>query len=383
MRLAHVDIARGLCILLVVVGHNPTLSPEGSLFNQILGTFRMPLLFFVAGTFFRSDTPLRELALTKADALLKPFVVMALLQAPFRFALWDADPVSYALSVLAGSGNYAPWFYALWFLPHLWLLFLFSWCIARVSRRFQLKVPELVMLMGTLLMLGVQMLPVFWQLPVEVMGMAFLVKGLPFSADLLPISCFFFLLGMLTRNAFHRLQFRWPALLLSATVLAWTMLLYQPQVSLYDRSYSHIFASTAAALAGCTIVIEVSAAIVRLPRLSAWLAYCGFNSLFILLFHSPLQSAARRVLEESWGENSLPAGVGAYVSSIAASLMLAHVIRQRPWLGVLFLPLKQVRKTADDARYGRTAAAPAVMASAAAGDPGDLDSESPPIARRA
>jgi fucose 4-O-acetylase-like acetyltransferase len=381
MRLAHVDIARGLCILLVAVGHNPTLSPDGSLFTQILGTFRMPLMFFIAGTFFSSQTPLRELALQKADALLKPFIVMAALQAPFRFAFWHADPLHYLLGVLSGSGNHLPWLYALWFLPHLWLLFLFSWCIARLSRHWGLKTPEMLMLMGTLLMLGVQWLPVFWLLPIDIMGASVTLQGLPFAADLLPISSFFFLLGMLTRKSFHAVHFRWPALLLSGSVLAWTTALYEPHVSLFDRGYSHIFASTASALAGSAVIIQLAAALSRVPRLSTWLAYCGVNSLFILMFHSPIQNGVRRFLNMSWGQNNLLSGLMAYGTCIVGSLILAHMIRRRAWLSMLFLPMKQVRQS-HPARHPRPSFTASRQTSAHA-DTIDLDIEASPIARRA
>jgi len=344
MRLLHVDIARGLCILLVALGHNPTLSPDGSHFNQILGTFRMPLMFFIAGTFFVSQTPFRALLTQKADALLKPFLVMALLQAPFRLAFWDADPLTYSLGVLSGSGNYLPWLYALWFLPHLWLLFLFSWGIARLSRHWDLKTPEMLMLMGTLLMLGVQTLPVFWLRPVEVNGLHVVLKGLPFSADLLPISSFFFLLGMLVKRSFHEMQFRWPALLLSIAILSWTIVLYLPRVSLFERGYTHLFAGTVAALAGSAIVIELAAALVKVPRLAKWLAYCGTNSLFILMFHSPIQNSIIKLLDKGRGYDSMLSATIAYAACIAASLAAAHVSRKHLWLGVLFLPLKQLRK---------------------------------------
>src|SRR5690606_13504775 len=203
MRLLHIDVARGLCILLVALGHNTTLSPEGSAFNHILGLFRMPMMFFIAGTFFVSRVPFGELAWHKADALIKPFMVMALIQAPLRIAFWDVDPVTYGLGALSASGSYLIWLCPLWFLPHLWLVFLFAWGVIRLSERLSLKTPEMIMLMGTLLMLGVQILPLFWQVPVQVMGQTFTLQGLPFSADLLPISSFFFLIGVLARRSFH------------------------------------------------------------------------------------------------------------------------------------------------------------------------------------
>ena len=53
-RYEHVDIARGIAILLVVMGHSCS-STSGDLNRMILG-FHMPLFFFLSGLFAKEYT---------------------------------------------------------------------------------------------------------------------------------------------------------------------------------------------------------------------------------------------------------------------------------------------------------------------------------------
>lgn len=338
MRLQHVDMARGICILLVALGHNQVLMPHDAAFNHWLGTIRMPLLFLIAGTFFQPHVPLGQLARLKADTLLKPFLVMALLHAPLRIAFWHVPPLEFGLGVLSGSGNYLPWLYALWFLPHLWLVFLLAWLLHHGQQRLKLEMPERLMVTASLLAIGFVTLPWFWMTSLEPIGMKFTLLGLPFSADLLPISTSFFMLGYMVRRAFHQMRFRGATLVLALAVFSWTQALYHPEVGLFDRRYSHLFACTVAALSGTAVVLELASWLTRFPSLARFIAHCGINSLFILMFHSPIQSTVMSVLDRSMGAGSLLAAGMAYVICVGSSLMLAKLIRRHWWLGMFFLP---------------------------------------------
>ncbi|MDO4803168.1 MAG: acyltransferase family protein [Prevotellaceae bacterium] len=53
-RIDYLDIAKAICIVLVVVGHfNPSLAPEGWHTSvDVIYTFHMPLFMFVSGFLF-------------------------------------------------------------------------------------------------------------------------------------------------------------------------------------------------------------------------------------------------------------------------------------------------------------------------------------------
>lgn len=343
MRLAHIDVTRGLCILLVVVGHNQALTAPDSLGNALLAAFRMPLLFFIAGTFFRPETPLAALAREKAHALVKPFVVMALLHAPFRIMWWGADPAEYALGILSGSGSYLPWIYALWFLPHLWLVFMAAWGIDKVFKHNHLKNAEKLLVLGALLMGGTLLLPVFWMRPIQILETPMMLKGLPLSADLLPISLFYFFVGHLFKELFHRAAFRWQTTTLALVAFAGIFALYNPRTGLFSRLYTDLLACTATAFAGIVLLTQLASLLSTWETARRYLARCGIDSLFILLFHSPIQSMAIKILHlAGWPLSSVTGWVG-FAISVLCSLALARVIRSTPALGWLFLPPHQIK----------------------------------------
>jgi len=52
-RLAMIDIAKGLGILLIVLGHNRIFAAGESSLANLLGSFRLPFFFFISGAPFR------------------------------------------------------------------------------------------------------------------------------------------------------------------------------------------------------------------------------------------------------------------------------------------------------------------------------------------
>ena len=88
-RLVWVDIARGICIFLVVFGHTLTgLTSRHILESRVLvfveqgmRTFRMPLFFFIAGLFAPRaiGSSLTALVINKARTILYPYVVWSVL----------------------------------------------------------------------------------------------------------------------------------------------------------------------------------------------------------------------------------------------------------------------------------------------------------------
>lgn len=66
-RLEYVDLAKGICIIMVVVYHCP-----GLIFIPSLKILRMPLYFFLSGMFFKSYDGFRSFVLKKVNNLLIP-----------------------------------------------------------------------------------------------------------------------------------------------------------------------------------------------------------------------------------------------------------------------------------------------------------------------
>lgn len=79
-RLEWIDLAKGICMLLVVAGHlfwgpGNTVFPEQMWLDNCMTTFRMPLYFVLCGIFFKTYGSFFEFLRRKTNNLLIPFVV--------------------------------------------------------------------------------------------------------------------------------------------------------------------------------------------------------------------------------------------------------------------------------------------------------------------
>ena len=108
MRAQHIDVARALCIVLVVFGHSE-LADHFSDANTVLTSFRMPLFFLIAGAFFAPRQTLADTVRRKSDGLLKPYITLAVIYTPFYLLRHDQATVNdYAWQVLSFSGKDMP-----------------------------------------------------------------------------------------------------------------------------------------------------------------------------------------------------------------------------------------------------------------------------------
>ena len=223
-----------------------------------------------------------------------------------------------------------------------------------------------------LMMVGHQFIPMFWMQNILVGDWSFTMQGLPLSADLLPLTLFFFCAGAMMRKPMRTLHFRWQGMLVSLATLGLVYGLYAPHIDLLGRTYDRLMACTVAALAGISCVLHLAAGLQCLPRVARWLGYCGYNSLFILLFHSPIQHQSDLLLQRVLGTGPRWwTGAIAWALSVAGALVLARVIRQRAWLRVLFLPTRSPHSRALPASKEQVMpmpGSPAAMGREASGD---------------
>lgn len=327
MRIQSVDIARGLCIILVVWGHNAQFTD--TVINHALWSIRMPMMFFVAGSFISLKQGFGQLAHQKADALLKPFVVMALLQAPARMATGETDPASLVMGILAGGGHYLPWIYYLWYLPHLWLIFMSGHLLLSKGRFDNWHPGTKIVAITLALYVGI------W--------MTGLVPGAPFKLEAIPKDLAFFMLGRMTRSIWTSWGMSWPRVIASLGALLTAQYLLQSgavDVSSAEYVISYMISS----LAGITLVIAVANGLSRFSLASTTLSRCGRESLFILLFHWPLQTLGRHVW--TWVLQDVDPWLIAtlsWLTSVSLSLLLAELMRSSYWTAALWLPMQTAR----------------------------------------
>ncbi|MFT3858109.1 MAG: acyltransferase [Aquabacterium sp.] len=340
MRAKHIDVARALCIVLVVFGHSE-LAKHFSHANGILTSFRMPLFFIIAGSFFAPRHSLTETIVRKGDALIKPYLALAVLYAPFYLhGHPDEAWLSYGSAVLSFNGQEMPGrLMPLWFLTLLWALhvgcrlFVQATGFERADRSRQVCWTIVLLLVGYTLLrgLGFNAGQTDEAMP--------LPNGLPFSLQLWPLSAFFFLTGYLLSREIRSWSLGRSATLVAALVFATLHLQYKPSMDLLQHHYADLVVTTVAALSGALAVIGLSHELARIPAMQQILAPLGRRSLYVLMFHAPLLTLTTRLLVGL--REDLPSAWLATASlllSVAASYVLGNLIRQMPALRLLFEP---------------------------------------------
>ena len=340
-RILHIDVAKGIGILLVVLGHNwIVLRERGELFTLIY-SFHVPLFFLLSGIFFNPAKPFHATLIEKADSILKPYFV-TLLGAEFISRILAPQEMSLPaalLGIVYGTANLIRWA-APWFLPHLFALFIFAWIVIRITGLDRRPLPFKIALLGALLGAGYLMIGRFTNIPLTPGGEEIKARGLPFSADLIFITGFYFLLGWLLQRALK--EFKANPLLLAAAVLSFLTLHYftNYRTDLNLRRYDNLLVSTLLALLGIYIVLALSWILSKVGLIALPLARLGRNSLIILLFHYPIQTWLFQFLG-NYSPRKFIMGLIAFAASSLIALALAEIIRRIKALAWLYLPLKE------------------------------------------
>jgi len=136
-RIEYIDIARGIGILLVVLGHNDFgyISPFG---YKLIYSFHMPLFFFLSGYFFNPALSFVSFFKKRFNALLKPYLFTIFL---IYFVSVSFDNMSFKIALqrivkaLYGAGYYMDWV-QLWFLPHLFVVSLYAFIFFTIIRKW-------------------------------------------------------------------------------------------------------------------------------------------------------------------------------------------------------------------------------------------------------
>lgn len=165
-----------------------------------------------------------------------------------------------------------------------------------------------------------------------------MMPGLPFSADLLPISGAFFLLGYFCRDEAKHLRIMpfWFVAALAAFVLVH---LYLPnRIDLNMRRYDSLVVPTVTSLLAIYLVLSVARMLAGIAPIARLLSCIDSASLFLLLFHTPVQYKSYALFTRVFGEAVYLNGVLSFVATIVACLFLFEVVRRVGPLRRLILP---------------------------------------------
>jgi polysaccharide biosynthesis protein PslL len=298
-RIEYIDIARGIGILLVVMGHNDfsLISPFA---YHVIYSFHMPLFFFLSGYFLNASIPFLDFIKKRFHSLLKPylFTIFLIYFTSVSFEKMGFQTALFRITKsLYGSGYYIDWV-QLWFLPHLFVVSLYAFLFLAALGPWNNRYIRWIVLIITLGLSGL-FLKSFYPYPLAVFGKQYELYGLPFSLDLVLLSGFFFIMGSEIRQAIPEKVFD-NLFLLAGTAIGLFLLNYffPARIDFNTRLYESYLINTLEAILGILFVLALSRQIeLRTSRLAALFKYFGQVSLFILLFHVPIQ--------DFWGQKIL------------------------------------------------------------------------------
>jgi polysaccharide biosynthesis protein PslL len=338
-RIEYMDIARGIGILLVVLGHNDF--EVLSLFaRQIIYSFHIPLFFFLSGYFVNTSLSFFDFFKKRFNGLLKPFLftIFLIYFTSISFEKMGFNTaISRIVKSLYGTGHYIDWV-QLWFLPHLFVVSLYAFLFITLVGRLRNRWLTWGILLATLA-IGLRFLHAFYPFTLPVFGKEYELWGLPFSLDLVLLSGFFFILGNQVRQVSSERTFDSIFLLIGAGIgLLLLNYLFPYLIDFNIRQYDSFLVNTTEAILGILFILALSRQIeLHTIRLASVFKYLGSISLIILLFHVPIQAF--------WGEkvmnvtNNFPLSIAVgFVMGVLGPILIYELfIRFNPvasfWFG--------------------------------------------------
>lgn len=313
-RIDYVDIAKGIGIVLVVMGHNDfaLISPFG---HKFIYSFHMPMFFFMSGMFFKPDIPFWGYVRNRFDRVLKPFFFTIVF---LYFTTISFTKVSIVvatrrvLKAMYANGYYLDWV-QLWFLPHLFIVSLFAYFFFQAVRRGGVHSWRWLIL-PAIYVVGVLGITRFYPFEVNALGRGFTVFGLPYSLDLVLVSGFFFILGYEFNKKRHIAILENPlTLFISGLTLIFLVWYFPATIDFNTRLFESLPVNTVEALLGILFILAISRQMERVGWLSALFKYIGQASLIILIFQVPIQ--------DYWGQKIL-----ALTDNLQVSYWISFVI---------------------------------------------------------
>lgn len=342
-----IDCAKGIGILLIILMH---LAPFGVAFPTLTNVlFACVVLFFfgLSGvTFSLGDGDLRRIMKQRADGLLKPCLVVLFFLGVARIAGGRASIEEMLVSLTYLTGFTSQW-PPLWFLPHLWLVSVFSAALLIYCKPlFEGKSRQALTLL-IMLLLGYSTINLFFSTlenpscgKVSHFQGALLQCGLPFSADMLMLTSAFFLGGHLLAARLKTLTSGLTKVLLTGALLWGCSLLLKDRVDLNSRLYPYWALTPLIAMIGSYFILQLAYYSSKIRWLAEPLSYCGNASLFILIFHTPILAWMLYHLPQ-WIPSPFLVDTLSFAIPILGSLALYAMFKRNKFLAAFMLPFRK------------------------------------------
>ena len=306
----------------------------------------MPLFVFLSGLFFRPTQTIGDVVASKFASLLKPFYVVLLLN--FLFHLVTNPQYLYKLellNILYGSGGTVSWT-PLWFLSHIFVVFVVAWCLNYfVLRKFAKNSYKWILLL-VIFWVGASNIALFADN--ELTDALFsshtqLVRGLPFNFDIVLVTMPIFLAGHLLSDRCLNFKPEWLMAILMLIIFITLHYTFDETLELNGRQFGNFIVCTAQIISGIYLAFSLGYLLQFVTVVSKVLQYLGGATLYLLIFHFVPQHIVTGSLQFHFPEYPLICAMIGMLSSILFSLMLWEITLKIPTLKSLMLPIIRIK----------------------------------------
>ena len=277
-RIAFIDLAKGLCISIVMLFHIRSITPDSCPLSPVLFTAcTLPPFYFLSGYFFREEKTMRQFFLKKANRLLVPFVFFYLTTAVlipnilhYMFGMSFNTVVGWpSLWAFVWPGQYPN--IPLWF---LWCLFVMNMLFRSILALSRLLVARNWMGTTAILCVGCTFLGCYAKstLDTDIANIFEALINLPF-----------FVVGFLLdqKDFIARMDAACPAVKMVLIGIAFGFSLLSCLNVDDNKVWINTLIYYVSGLAGTFLILSISSIIVKLPLIS----YLGKYSIITVLSH--------------------------------------------------------------------------------------------------
>lgn len=336
MRNQGIDVAKGMGILLVLLGHNVVANLNDRGLFYLVGSFHMPLFFAVSGILLSEKRGFKDQLIACLKNILYPYFTLTVaFEASRLFAkfIWEGVAgvdqwCDAALRAMSGvDQRNSP----MWFLPALFISMIAGYSVVRLTSMAGRAAPIVGGVFSVLFY-------VCWYvfLRPHQSGVRVDFSPWPWSFDLLPLTTSFVLLGWSTRQIWGgRIE------LIFFIALAVFVCVYgflRPLTDINARLASDAFSCFVCAASGSAMVVALGYIISGAGKAAEALAYLGRASLFVMVFHYVPETQIGSFLTPRVGVYG--AGWVSFIVALVVSLAGYEVARRYQKIGRLFFNAK-------------------------------------------
>ena len=279
-RLIWIDIAKGITILLVIIGH--TIKTDTFLWRFIF-SFHMPIFFIISGYLFKENT-LKKLIKKNLKRMFVPYLgtsliivfiaVFAKMFLHHTFYSMPEDLSSLCISIIYGCGvNYPKFFTPIWMIGAIWFLLCLFFAEIFFAITIQLTSKLNIYIQATII--------VFLSFVGFFIGQYIF---LPWNIDISLVALVFLYAGYMFKKK-NIINLRVNTLVLILLIILWATSVQLGAMDMAGRKYSNFIICIIGAISASYIIIKFCKLISKYMLIDKYLSTLGKETLVILCFH--------------------------------------------------------------------------------------------------